>query len=146
MSENIIYQDNTITVTNKRIVLGSKTYPLRQVASVGMTRTSPDYGSVMGEGGCIGFLIGAGIGALFLTYIVTSLLGMNPGTTDYGGIIFSVFMGILVIVGLIMWNMKPSYNVQLGLSSGETNILSSEDRNYISKVVNKINEALVNIE
>jgi len=58
-------------------------------------------------------------------------------------------MGIVVGIGLtvlgVLWfrSKKPTYSVRLTSASGESEAYSSGDKDFVGKIVNAINDAIV---
>jgi Family of unknown function (DUF6232) len=57
----------------------------------------------------------------------------------------AVFIGLLGIAAAVAWwyFLKPEFSVLLSSASGEAKALSSKDGEFISKVVNALNDAIV---
>ena len=130
MSENLIYTDNRVSISTSRIVIGSTTYPLRNIASVRMGFTPP-------HSGCAGVVIILG-GLILLGGIATareSLLGSL------------LIVGVGVLVGtlgfLCLRTLKATYSVLLINNSGEVKALESEDEVYLETIIESINNAIV---
>jgi len=123
-----VYQDANIHVTNLRAMLQGKTYAMANITSVSMftqfANRSPG-------------VVTAIIGGLFV------LMGLAAGE-DLRGCSF-VFGAILLIIGIaVAAAAKHIYWVRIGSASGETNALSSGDRDYILRIiVQAMNEAIV---
>jgi hypothetical protein len=124
--ETTFYSDGAIRVTNARAVIGGKTYAMANITSVSMgTRpANRNPGIVIA---IVGLLIAACTGIM--------------ASDGAGGIVF----GILVLVAGIVVAViaKPSYIVRIGSASGEADALVSKDREYIQKIVNATNEAII---
>jgi hypothetical protein len=130
-AEQTIYRDHAVAVTTARVIIGSATYPLRNITSVKLTFTSPNvFGPML-------VLLG-GIFILFLT--IMPLIQHN-----YFDAIPGIAMGASAILASVVWmlSLKTRYHVDLSTSSGEIHLLTSKDRTYIEKVAASINEALV---
>jgi len=122
-----IYQDTNIHVTNLRAMLQGKTYAMANVTSVSMFT---QFGNKAPG------IILAVVGGLFL------LMGLAAGK-DYVGCGL-VFGGILLVIGIaIAASAKDIYWVRIGSASGEMNALSSFDRDYIWRIVQAMNDAIV---
>jgi hypothetical protein len=127
MAEEIaVYQDENIHVTNLRAMLQGKTYAMANVTSVSMF-TQPGNSAP----GVIAAILG---GFMLLAALPESdLRGCSAG-----------FGLLLLVVGIaIAAGTKNTYWVRIGSASGETNALSSNDRDYIQRVVNAMNEAII---
>lgn len=123
--ETVYYSDSAIQVTNARAVLGGKTYAMANITSVTMGEKP-----VNRTPGIVIAIVGLSIAACTST-----------ASNSAGGVIF----GILVLAAgiAIAAIAKPSYIVRLGSASGESDALISKDREYIQKIVNAINEAII---
>jgi hypothetical protein len=126
VSEVNYYQDGTVTITNARAVLGSKTYSMANITSVAMGEKPANV-----TPGIVVAVIGLAIAAC----------SAAAGSNASGGIIF----GVLVLVGGIALAVmaKSSYIVRIGSAGGETDGLVSNDKEYIQKIVNAVNEAII---
>jgi hypothetical protein len=125
-AETSIYHDATIHVTNLRAMLQGRTYAMANVTSVSMY-TAP--------GKPIPGYVLAVVGALFL------FAGFGEGE----GAGCAAFLGVVLLVTGILYaiSQKNVYWVRIGSASGETNALSSRDRDYIEKIVAAMNDAIV---
>lgn len=66
---------------------------------------------------------------------------MGITSESIGGFIVGALM---LVAGLVIAALsKPSYIVRLGSASGEADALISKDREYIQKIVNALNEAII---
>jgi hypothetical protein len=128
--EDIIYSDNAVAVTSTRVVSGGTTYALRNITSVKIAFSSPDFiGPV-----CL-ILFGAFI--LFLTLIPWSPQNYQP-------VLGAIFGGGLIGLGIIwMCNLRPKYHVDISSASGEIHALTSKNKAYIQRIVQSVNEAIV---
>lgn len=121
-----IYSDDNIQITNLRAMLQGKTYAMANVTSVSVFTQAANQAP--------GIIIGAigGVG-----------LAMGLGLNEKGGC-FTIFGVILLIAGVIAAvSAKNRYWVRIGSASGETNALSSTNREYVVGIVNAMNEAIV---
>lgn len=127
MGEEIaVYQDENIHVTNLRAMLQGKTYAMANVTSVSMFRQA---------GNTTPGVVAAVIGGFMLLGAVTD--------SELRGC-FLVFGLLILVIGIaILASTKDTYWVRIGSASGETNALSSTNRDYIQRVVNAMNEAIV---
>lgn len=124
--ETTYYQDGNITVTNARAVLGSKTYAMANITSVSMGEIPANR-----TPGIVIALIG-------LAILACSASGGSDGIAGIiGGLVVAGFGAFLA------YAVKTQYVVKIGSASGESNALTSNDREYIQKIVNAINEAII---
>jgi hypothetical protein len=129
-AEQTIYRDNAVAVTTARVMIGSATYPLRNITSVKMTFTSP---KVLGP---VLMLLG-GVFVLLLTTIPFDPRNYEP--------IPGIAMGASFIFAGVVWMLclKTKYHVDLSTAGGEIHLLTSKDRPYLEKVAACINDAIV---
>lgn len=92
------------------------------------------------DGGPTGLIL---LGVLFfllgvLFVLVEGSLGLGPG-------LLLLILAFALIGVAIVWkrSLKPSYHVAIASSSGETNAFTSQNREYIGRIVNSINDAIV---
>lgn len=144
MLEENIYSDNNVSVTTARIIISGTTYALRNVASVKMITTPANKGCAM-----MMLIISAGIfifPALMGIIAAIALRGKDEGG---GGGLIMLLLFIGFILGLYGWDQlkkaKPKYHVAISSASGETHALTSEDPDYIEKIVYAINEAIIKL-
>jgi hypothetical protein len=124
--EIAVYQDDNIHVTNLRAMLQGKTYAMANVTSVSMFT---QFGNKTPG------VIVAVLGGLML-------LGALPSSEMRG--CFGIFGLLMLVIGIaIAAAANDVYWVRIGSASGETNALSSRDRDYIQRVVDAMNEAIV---
>jgi len=146
MAEQVIYSDNTVTVSTARVVISGTTYQLRNITSVRMTYSHPT--------GCASLLILAGaaiggIGLLGVWLVVSDMAGGNfPGPEELW--LGLVFIGTPLVIGIALFvlgrlwarSIPNRYHLVLTTASGENTALTSESRDYVEKVVQHINNAL----
>jgi len=121
-----VYQDTNIQVTNLRAILQGKTYAMANITSVSMY-TQP--------GNSTPGMIVAVLGALLL------LVGLADADMRGCALVFG--LGMLVGGIAIAASARNIYWVRIGSASGETNALSSRDREYITRIVGAMNEAII---
>lgn len=127
--EPTIYQDHNVTITRSRVTFPDKTYALANVTSVGVSKKEASQTGPICciAGGAIGVLIGA-------------MIWKSGGPTCVGiGIVF-ILLGILA--GRAE-TKNAEYTVVFGSASGETKAMSAKDEDYITKIANAINEAII---
>jgi len=124
--EVVYFQDLGITITNARAVLGAKSYAMANITSVGMGHTPANR-----TPGVIVALLGVAFGGCLAT----------ASDSATGALIFGL---VLLLSGVaIAASAKSKYAVRIGSASGESDALSSDDREHIQKIVNALNEAIV---
>lgn len=135
-SEVIILNQGDIRITNKRAVLGAKTYAMANITSVSMTYEDKKGGLIpfifvvvgLMVGGCVLLFSFSASGLLFWTIFLI------------GALITFLMVGLGVLIYL---SSKPTYFVRVGSASGEANVLHSSDKAQITKIVQAINKAIV---
>jgi hypothetical protein len=117
MEEKTFFQYEDVAVTNTRFVVGPQTFALSNITSVKASRQDPNRLWPVAFG------------------IVGSILLFNQA---WG---FGLF---LIGIAALWWFLqKGSYHVLLTTAGGETTALTSEQHDYIQKVVKALNEAIV---
>lgn len=125
--ETIYYQDESIIVTNTRAVLGTKTYAMANITSVSMGVIPANR-----VPGIVLALIGLAIAGC-----ACSVVGKDAASVIVFGLIV-LGLGIAIAAA-----PKTRYVVKIGSASGEANALVSKDKEYIQKIVNAVNEAII---
>ena len=120
--EKTYYSDGAITVTSTRAVLGTKTYAMANITSVSLAENQQ----------------GAGCGCALLGVGLLFAFGLFSSDTVIVGIIG---LGMLAF-GVVMMKQK-SYVVRIGSASGEANALENKDRAHIQKIVDAVNQAII---
>lgn len=124
-TEPTFYSDERgVRVTPTRLIIGSTTYAMANISSIRTERRDPSRRSAY-----ITALIGLGILIFF------AAIGVGPG----------IGIGVIVLGAGLAWAfyLKPTYNLKLTSASGETDALSSKDKDYIDHIAIAINEALI---
>ncbi|MDQ7027727.1 MAG: DUF6232 family protein [Anaerolineae bacterium] len=117
MSEKILYEDSNIVITNKRVSVSGETYPVKQIASVGVYSTKDDpMVSTENNSGLPG--------VIFFSALVSGVAG-SMSTASIGWLVFFVLVGGFIFYSV---SIKPVFHLQLSVSSKEVNILSSTDK------------------
>ena len=118
-SEISFMAEGNVRVTNSRFISGGQTYAMSGITSVKQDVQKPKYGGLIILG-LIGF--------------ITLAIGGN-----------AVWIGLLMMVIAIAVgiSLKADYFVILHSSSGEMKALTSKDKEFISRVVDAINQAIV---
>lgn len=122
--ETTILEEGEVTITSARAIIGTKTYAISDILSATLTRDS------------------SMVGCLILTLISGAfLLGLLSlgGGSGYRVAAF-IFLGAAIVVGILA---QPSYIVQIRSVSGNTDVLRSMDQDYLQRVVDAINDALM---
>lgn len=119
MEEREFFSGGDVYVSLTRFVVFGKTYAMSGITSVKASTIHPSrfLPTVMGVIGAFSMLAGG------------------------GGIVFG-----FVLLGLAAWiwtMQKPEYIVQLSSSSGEVQALKSADHDYVTSVVQALNDCIV---
>lgn len=116
--EITFYQDLNVTVTPSRYITNSKTYAMRNISSVHpfeivKSKTLP-------------FILIA-VGLLFALIEDARIIGF-----------------ILLAVGFItLFLIENEFAVRISTNSGEVNSIVSKDKNYVQKIVDALNNAII---
>jgi hypothetical protein len=99
--------------------------------------------TITGKSGCVIVvaIILVGIGLVFGLGGFVSL--GSSRNHDYSAVVTAIVAIVLGVFGVLILLGKPSYNVTIVSSAGETQALNSRDQEYIQKIVKSINEAIV---
>lgn len=124
MAEETFFNEGDVKVTSARFVIPAQTYALSGVTSVKNLKEEPSK-----KWPIILIIIG----------VIILLAGLSG--KEAAGIIF----GLIAAGGGIAWFVlnKPLYHVVLSSASGEVRSLSSKDSDYISRVINALNDAII---
>ena len=115
--EKTFFQYEDVTVTNARFMVAAQTFAMSNITSVKASKKEPN--------------------RIWPTIVV--ILGMLFFVG--GGTAAAIVIGGAGIAWLVL--QKPMYHVVLTTAGGETSALSSKQREYIQKVVQALNEAIV---
>jgi len=124
--EIAVYQDDSIYITNLRVIIHRKTFAMSHVTSV-VAHTIP---------------------ANKLPGIVTMIIGVVMALGGFAGrdagCGFAVLGVILIVVGIIyVQRAKDVYTVRIASSSGETSALRSDNDEYIARIRQAMNDAII---
>jgi len=117
-NETKFYQDGFVTVTQSRFVTQSKTYAMRNISSVHV------FEIIKSKTKAVLVII---FGLLFL----------------FSKDIF--WVGFIIIALGIWWliSIKNEYAVRISTNAGEVNSIVSKNKDYIQKIVNALNDAII---
>jgi Family of unknown function (DUF6232) len=118
--EIMFYQDTNVQVTQSRFITNSKTYAMRNISSVHI------FEIIKSRKGPVLLMIAGG-------------LMLFSDTARIAGFLI-IALGIL-----ILFLIKNEYAVRISTNSGEVNSIVSKDRDYIEKIVNALNNAIIHI-
>ncbi len=115
--EKTFFQYEDVSVTNSRFMVAAQTFAMSNITSVKASKNVPNR-----------------VGPILL--IIVGVLFLANGATAPGVIIGGAGVAWLLL-------QKTMYHVMLTTAGGETSALSSKQRDYIEKVVQALNEAIV---
>ncbi len=127
MTEEItILESGKIKITNLRAVFGNKTYSVSNITSVETQKINPS--------GCLPF-------GFAVTSIILLMLGLTDIKENYQFIFYALLSFGLFIV--MYRGSKPSWAVSLTTASGEVKAYESAKEDEIKKIVEALNNAIV---
>ena len=130
MAEEQIYSDSVVSITTARVIVSGTTYALRNITSVKTTKTPAKQGCAI----------------MFLLLGILLLIGSVGAFSSGAGTGMTVLLVAGCIVAIaIVWirACRPTYHVVIASASGEVQALSSQERDYVDKIVGSINDAIV---
>ncbi len=130
MEETVFLNEKSVTITNTRAVFNGKTYAISNIAKVSMEKASfPLIGVIMQV-------------VLFVAFLMCVGIGLGIGSALL--IIFGVFCIIPFIITII--NPNKIFTVMIGTSGSmfDEEVFRSTDQEFIKKIVDTINNAIVN--
>lgn len=121
MEEKEFYRNGNVSITNARFIVGSTTYAMNGVTSVKRGQTDPSK-----------------VGPVILAIIGLAMAFMAAA-------FMTKAIGVLIVIAAIAWfkSIKPDYMVFLNSSSGESQALTSQNKQYIDDVINSLNNAII---
>lgn len=131
LTEQTVFDEGGVKITNLRAVIGAKTYSMSNITSVSLARQEPS--------GCLtfGLIVGGIFVALFSAYMIFN----EPKGDWWGWLVGSI---LAISLGFFLRkSSRPIFIVQIGSASGEMKALTSYDEAYIRKIVAAMNEAIV---
>ena len=143
--EKIFFQQNNVLVSQTRLVIGDKTYVLRNISSVS---TASNCSIKKPSKTFYKILVGIASILLFQKIITIGLyLEVNKEVP------FSDYVKVVLYIGLIIFSIYTmsklktqyfySYFVRISSNSGTSDVLNSPDKSYIQKVVDALNQAII---
>jgi hypothetical protein len=129
--EKVFYDSKNIKITNTRAIFHNTTYALANIASVKIFTKPPSQAPVA-------LLV---IGGILLGSIGACILS---GDSNPGGYVLIVLGLVAIGLGIyISTKLKPDYLVRISSSSGEVDALKSREKQFIERIVNAINQAII---
>ena len=117
-NETTFYQDSLVTVTQSRYITQSKTYAMRNISSVHVFEIEKSK----------------------VTPILMILFGIP---FLFSGNVFWIGLILIGLGILIVFNIKNEYTVRISTNAGEADSTISKDKEYIQKIVNALNDAMI---
>ncbi|UUC44623.1 DUF6232 family protein [Flavobacterium cerinum] len=119
-NEKVFYRDLTVKVTQFRYITDNKTYVIKNISFVTINK-------IIGCRFCARFVIITGFIALFI-----------PND-------FQLIIGAILIVLGVIWHIciKDLFTVCIGTNGARINSITSSDENYIKKIVDAVNQAII---
>lgn len=129
-TEETFYSDNTVVVTNLRVIIGGATYPLKNLTSVKMLFTPPRLVKPI-------LLLSAG-----LMILLAAFMPFNEKAPAPPGV---YIIAAAMIGGAILWmySAKTKYHVALSSASGEIHAMTSTNKAYVERIILGVNQAIV---
>jgi hypothetical protein len=137
-SERSLLEWGSVIVTDKRVIIGYRTYACKQIASVGVTHDFKGerllFGMPVVVVGLLSWVPGV------LTFIAAMTLN-NPLVS----MAFGVSILVAIITTIICWlqNGQPRYWVEIATTSGREQVLYYESESDAQKVFAAINNAII---
>ena len=124
-TEQTFYSDESgVRITGTRAIFGKTTYSMANISSVRTSESPPKRA-----------------GAIWTALIGLALLTISLSAEVTGLTIFGV---IVLLVGVLWaWKASGEYNIMITSASGEVSALSSKNKEYIDKVAQSLNEAII---
>ncbi len=123
MEDREFFSSDEVYVSLTRFVAFGKTYAMSGVTSVRAAEIPPSQ---------TGAKITAGLGLLLL------VIGCNGN-----GAFLALGALLLILAAFVAMIQKPEYYVCLSISSGEVQAVKSDSREYISDIVQALNDCIV---
>lgn len=117
-NETTFYQDTSVIVTQSRFVTQSKTYAMRNISSVHVFEIEKSR-------------------VLPILMILFGLPFIFSKDIFWIGLIL-ISLGLLII-----FSIKNEFAVRISTNAGEVNSIVSKNREFIQKIVNALNEAII---
>lgn len=143
--EKIFFQENNVLVSQSRLVIEDKTYVLRNISSVS---TASNHWIKKPSKVLYKILIGLALLLLYNQYKVISLYKQqNTDIPNFCYIMIVIYIAVFIFAVYKINRLKPqyfyNYYVRISSNSGTSDVLSSSDKQYIQKVVEALNQAII---
>ncbi len=144
IAEKIIYTDgHEVTVTSSDLKVRNTMYKLEGIVRHGLTRLKANR-----IPGIILFIIGGIIIKLALSQYFPASLNIDLGETVILSNVFAAWLGVVVaLIGTIhIIAQRERYAVRIATAEGEKNVIVSKHKEYISQIIDALNEAYRNVD
>ena len=115
--EKVFYQDSKVSVTLSRYIAANKTYAMRNISSVSIFKMSQSR----------------------TMPILLLVFGIILVITE----VYSFGVTLALIGGIWLFTIKDKFSVRISTNAGEANSIVSSDKIYIQKIVDALNEAII---
>jgi hypothetical protein len=123
--EDSFYSDERgVNITGTRAIFGATTYSMANISSVRTDEEPPKRGGGIGTAILGMLLLIIGIAASWTWLII-------------GGIV------VISIGALVAWAARGKYHIKVSSASGEATALTSDDKEYIGRIVQALNESMI---
>jgi hypothetical protein len=133
--ETCFYRDSTGLVTDARFLLLGKTYAMANVTSVHVRTVKPDNGAQI--------VLGFTFLALGVLVLIAAARDSATGVFSPTGLIAICSIAGAVALFVAASRVKPTYALVVVSSAGETDVLRSQDRDYVDMFLSALNQAIV---
>lgn len=132
-ADRTFFSERGIMVSTTRLIFPKATYAMANVTSVAIrAEPSKAWQGVL--------MAAAGLAGVWLTL---DLLPNGAGSISFRTV-FLVLCGLLAAVGMLGAILaKPTFHIEIGSASGESDALETRERHFAECIVNAINDAIV---
>ncbi len=116
MEEKTFFEYENVKVTNARFLVDGQTFAMSNITSVASAQDDPSR-----------------VGPILMMIVGFAICASN------------IFVGLVVAAlgAWWLWKQKSTYHVMLKTSGGETKALTSNQEDYVRKVIAALNDAIV---
>jgi len=141
--ESVFFQSGNILVTNTRFSVGTKTFAMRGITSVELVETDEYVEADTGDKAAKGVV--KALGGIGLGLIVCGLLCWLIAGFPFWFFVVSGIAGccLFVIAALLFSQRKQGFKIVLRTSGGEVTALTNSDRNFVSQIVQALNNSII---
>jgi membrane-bound ClpP family serine protease len=124
--EKVIYEKGNIKITNMRAIFGDKTYAVSNITSVTKKEKTTPFS-----------FLPVGIIVFGIAFITISFFNNLNGAL--------MILGVFMVIGgyFVAMLLRTEYFIQLGSAAGDTEAYTSKDIAEIEKIVQAINQAMI---